>query len=94
MALTDNDWNELLYVISGALATLDVKIRSLEAVQLRPIEDLEAIKQEVRQRLFKTLHRQFERTLKASHEQRSHEEMDQLWMEQQMDPPDDVPEGQ
>ena len=94
MALSEDECNDLLCVIAGALANLDVKIRCLESVQPLPKKDLEIAKRQFREQWFTTLQHQFLRTLKASHQQKTHPEMDRQWMEQQMDPSDDPSDDQ
>ena len=90
MPLDQKEWEEIFYVIGGALANLDVKIRALEATHPSlPKENLKTIQEEIRKELFQKLHRQFTRTLLASHNQKTHQEMDLEWMEKEMKESDD-----
>lgn len=59
MSLTEQDWDEIIFVISGALANLDVKIRTLESVQPMSKDDFEARKAVVREALFQVARRNF-----------------------------------
>lgn len=90
MSLTEQDWDEIIFVISGALANLDVKIRTLESVQPMSKDDFEARKAVVREALFQVARRNFGRTLRASHRQKTHQEMNLEWMEKEISQSDDT----
>jgi len=89
MALSDQDWEEICYVISGALANLDVKIRTLETKFQGSPEELNALKKQICKERFQTLHRDFTRTLLASHHKKMHQQQDLAWMEGEMENPDE-----
>ncbi|MCH7614975.1 MAG: hypothetical protein IH978_04445 [Nitrospinae bacterium] len=89
MALSDQDWEEICYVISGALANLDVKIRTLETKSQVSLEELNALKKQICKERFQTLHRDFTRTLLASHHKKTHQQQDLAWMEGEMENPDE-----
>lgn len=90
MPLTEQDWDEIIFVISGALASLDVNIRTLESLQPLSKEDLASRKTMVRDALFQATRRHFIRTLRASHRQKTHQEMDLEWMEKELNQSDDT----
>ncbi len=89
MALTDEEWEEICYVIGGALANVDTKIRALETKFQGSPEELNALKKQMYKERFQTLHRDFTRTLLASHHKKTHQQQDLAWMEGEMENPDE-----